>query len=199
MGHTNIEDLEDAAYRDSYADGLIDIFVGLGMALIGGVWLWARSVAGVAGAIAAVVAWALIPVRRRVVEPRVGYVKWSVPRVNWERRQRILLFWMLTAAVLIGVGFAQASFLDDISGDDRTLAAGLPAALLAIGAFVVAAKSGIRRLWGYGAVLLIGSAVTIVTETGPGGSLFAAGIAIGLSGIGLLVRFLALHPPAEQT
>ncbi len=199
MDHTNIEKLESEAYRDSYSDGLADIFIGLGMALIGGVWLWARSIAGVAGAIAAVVGWGLIPIRRRVVEPRVGYVRWSLPRVKWERNQRRLLFWMLTASVIVGVGFVQASLLDEASGGDRTVAAGLPAAFLALGAFVVAVKSGIRRLWGYGAVLLIGSVVTVVAEAGPGGSLFTAGIVIGASGIGLLVRFLAVHPPTRQT
>ena len=199
MDQAHIASLESQAYRASYSDGLVDIFIGAGMAVIGGLWAWAPSVAGIAGAIAAVIAWAMVPIRRRVVEPRVGYVTWTLPRVTWERRQSKMLFWMLTASMLIGVGFVQASVLGDVSASDRSLAAGLPAGLLAIGTFVVAATSGIRRLWGYGALLLAGAAVTVAIEAGPGGSLLTGGLAIVAVGIVLLVRFLSAHRPIAQT
>ena len=195
MDHANVENLESEAYRDSYSDGLVDMFVGLGMVLIGGTWLWFEAQAGVAGAIAAVVAWALVPIRRRIVEPRVGYVRWAPRRIRWERKQKRLLFWMLTAAVLIGVAFAQASVHSvDGSNGDRTVVAALPAFLLAVGAFVVATTSGFRRLWGYGAVLLTTAVVTILIDAGPGGSLLAAGAAGGIVGAVLLGQFLRTHP-----
>lgn len=193
MAHRNLEDLESNVYRDSYSDGLVDIFIGLGMALIGGSWLWVESNAGVAGAIAAVIAWVMVPVRRRFVEPRMGYVKWAAPRIKWENQQKKLLFWMLTASVLVGVAFVQASLTDGASTGDRTVVAGLPALLFAVGAFVVAARSGIRRLWVYGTVLLAAAAVTVAIEAGPGGSLFVCGVVIGVGGVALLVRFLRLH------
>ncbi len=200
MDHTNVEDLESEAYRDSYSDGLVDMFIGLGMALIGGTWLWFETQAGVVGGIAAVIAWALVPIRRRIVEPRIGYVRWTPPRLKWERKQKKLVFWILTAAILLGVAFAQANVQgDEIPSGDRNVVAALPAFLLAIGAFVVAAKSHVRRLWGYGAVLLAAAAVTIALEAGPGGSLLGAGTTIGVSGVALFGRFLRLHPTAGTT
>ena len=195
MNHTDLEDLESEAYQDSFADGLIDLFIGLGLASIGILWLWFEPVAGLAGVFAAVVAWALVPIRRRIVEPRVGYVRWTAPRLKWERKQLWLLFGLGSAALLTGVGLV----LSIVNGDgdtsgDRNVVAGLPAVLLAIGAFVLAATSGFKRLWGYGAVLLSAAIVTILIEAGPGGSLLAAGAAIGVVGVVLLSRFLRANP-----
>jgi hypothetical protein len=195
MNDTNLEDLESEAYQNSFADGLIDLFLGLGLALIGLTWLWFPAEAGIAGAIAAVIAWALVPIRRRIVEPRIGYVRWTAPRIKWERKQLRLLFGLITAAMLIGVAVAQSIATgDDLATPDRNFVAAMPAILLAIGALALAITSGFKRLWGYGAVLLSAATVTILIEAGPGGSLLAAGGAIGVAGAILLGRFLRAHP-----
>jgi len=195
MTHTDLENLENEAYRDSFSDGLVDLFVGLGLALIGVLWLWFPAVAGLAGVLAAAVAWALVPIRRRIVEPRVGHVKWTTPRLKWERKQFWLLFGLGSVALILGVGLVLSIVRGDVatSGDPNVVAA-LPAVLFAIGAFVLAATSGIKRLWGYGAVLVIAAAATIVVEAGPGGSLLVAGAVIGVGGVVLLSRFLRAHP-----
>lgn len=199
MNHTDLEDLESEAYQDSFSDGLVDLFLGLGLALIGALWLWFESVAGLAGVFAAAVAWALVPIRRRVVEPRVGYVRWTAPRLKWERKQLRLLFVLGSVALLIGVGLALSlANGDGGTSGDRNVVAGLPAILLAIGAFVLAATSGFKRLWGYGTILMIAAAVTILIEAGPGGSLLAAGAAIGAVGVVLLSRFLRANPVRDM-
>ncbi len=195
MNRTNLEDLEGEAYQDSFSDGLIDLFVGLGIAVVGMTWLWLEPVAGLGGVFAAAVAWALPPIRRRIVEPRIGYVRWTAPRLKWERKQLRLLFWLGAAALLVGGAAALAVVRGDgVTSGDRNVVAGLPAILLAIGAFVLAATSGFKRLWGYGAVLVSAAAVTILIEAGPGGSLLAAGAAIGVVGVVLLSRFLRVNP-----
>lgn len=195
MTHTNLEDLEDEAYRDSFSDGLVDLFVGLSLALIGALWLWFPAVAGLAGALAAAVALVMVPTRRRIVEPRVGLVRWTAPRLSWERKQFWLLFGLLSAALILGVAAVLSVVREDVvTYGDPNVAAGLPAVIFAIGAFVLAATSGIKRLWGYGAVLVIAAAATIVVEAGPGGSLFVAGAVIGATGVVLLSRFLRAHP-----
>ena len=195
MNNTNLEDLESAAYQDSYSDGLIDLFIGLGLASIGILWLWFEPVAGLAGVFAAAIGWAMVPIRRRIVEPRMGYVRWTAPRLKWERKQLRLLFGLGSVALLIGVGLVLAIVSGDAdTSGDRNVVAGLPAVLLAVGAFVLAATSGFKRLWVYGAVLLSAAAVTILIEAGPGGSLLAAGAAVGVVGIVLLGRFLRAHP-----
>ena len=200
MNHVKLEDLESEAYQDSFSDGLVDLFVGLGVAVVGTTWLLFESVAGVAGVFAAAVAWALPPVRRRIVEPRIGYVRWTAPRLKWERKQLRLLFWLGAVALLAGGAAALAVVRGDgITSGDRNVVAGLPSILLAIGAFVLAATSGFKRLWGYGAVLVSAAAVTILIEAGPGGSLLAAGASIGVVGLVLLGRFLRAHPVRHTT
>lgn len=98
-------------------------------------------------------------------------------------------------ALLSGIAVAQSiGSGDGIATSDRTFVAGIPAILLAIGAFVLATASGFKRLWFYGAVLLSASKVTILIEAGPGGSLLVAGAAVGASGAVLLLRFLSAHP-----
>jgi len=82
MNLTNLEHLEGEAYQDSFSDGLVDVFLGLGLAVIGVTWLWLEPVAGLAGVFAAAIAGILVPVRRRIVEPRVGYVRWTAPRLK---------------------------------------------------------------------------------------------------------------------
>ena len=75
--------------------------------------------------------------------------------------------------------------------------AGLPAVLLAVGAFVVAATSGFKRLWSYGVVLLSAGAVTLTIGAGPGGSLLASGVTFGIVGLVLLARFLRTTPVGD--
>ena len=199
MTHADLESLESEAYRESFSDGLVDLFVGFGLVLIGALWLWFPEVAGLAGALAAAVAWALVPIRRRIVEPRVGHVKWAAPRLKWERRQYWRLFGLGSVALLLGVGLVLTIVRGDAatSGDPNVVAA-LPAFLFAIGAFVLAAASGITRLWGYGTVLVIAAAVTIVVGAGPGGSLLVAGAVTGAAGVVLLSRFLRANPVREM-
>jgi uncharacterized membrane protein YjjB (DUF3815 family) len=71
---------------------------------------------------------------------------------------------------------------------------GLPAFVVGIGAFVVAAKARFRRLWVYGIVLVAAAVVTILTDANPGGSLLASGALICSVGGVLLTRFLRTHP-----
>ncbi len=200
MNRTNLEDLEGEAYQDSFSDGLIDLFVGLGIAVVGMTWLWLEPVAGLGAVFAAAVAWALPPIRRRIVEPRIGYVRWTAPRLKWERKQLRLLFWLGAVALLAGGAAALAVVRGDgVTSGDRNVVAGLPAILLGIGAFVLGATSGLKRLWGYGAVLVSAAAVTILIEAGPGGSLLAAGAVVGVVGVVLLSRFLRAHPVRDMT
>ncbi len=193
MAPTDLEDLEREAYQDSFSDGIIDLTIGLSLASIGIVWLWIVSLPGLAGVLPAVFAWALVRMRARILEPRLGYVRWRAPRLRWERRQLIFFTGLLLAAFLLGNGVMFAI------GDGDTLWAqgivpGLPAFVLGIGALVVAATAGFRRLWAYGVVLVAASVVTILAETNPGGSLLASGAIIGGVGGVLLSRFLHAHP-----
>ena len=192
MTPTNLEDLEQDAYQDTFSDGLIDLTIGLILALIGTIWLWIEWLPGLAGILSAVFAWALIRIRVRILEPRIGYVRWRAPRLRWERRQLIILSGLIMAAFLIGNGVMFAVQEGDTLGA-QGIVLGLPAFVLGIGAFVVAARERFRRLWAYGVVLIGAGVVTILADANPGGSLLASGALICSVGGILLIRFLRTH------
>lgn len=183
--------LEAAAYRERYDDGIIDLAIGLSLAWIGAAWLWIDSMAGLAGVLPAALAPVVGPLRRRFLEPRVGYVRWSPPRVRWERHllQRLLV--MGLAALVLGIG---VFWWGSQSGGSLHPVAGLPALLLAMPTVLLGAATGIRRLWWYGAALVAAAGITIAIDAGPGGPLLAAGAVIAVVGLVLLVRFAARHP-----
>ena len=72
MTPTDMEDLEHDAYQDSFADGLIDLTIGLILASIGTIWLWLESLPGLAGILSAGFTWTLLRLRTRILEPRIG-------------------------------------------------------------------------------------------------------------------------------
>ena len=193
MAPTSLEELENEAYQDSFADGLIDLFVGLSLIAVGIDWLWIEPLPSLAGIIPALLALALVPIRRRILEPRLGYVAWRAPRLRRERRQLRLLLVLVIAAALAGNGAIVAIREGDLG--DQGIVPGLPALILAIGALVVAATTGVKRLWGYGAVLIVAAVVIIAAdEANPGGSLLVSGVIIAGTGALLLTRFLRTHP-----
>jgi MFS family permease len=196
MATASLEDLESKAYQDAYADGLIDILVGLSLAAVGIVWLWIEWLPGLVGVVPAVFSVVLVPIRRRILEPRLGYVRWRAVRLTKERRQLTLLLVLVMAAFLAGNGFMYAMRQGDTVAS-QGIVSGLPAFVVAIGAFVTAATAGVRRLWSYGAVLLGAAVVTIVGEANPGGSLLASGVIVGVVGAVLLTRFLNAHPARD--
>ena len=196
MAPTNPEDLERDAYQDSFSDGLIDLTIGLILAWIGVIWLWIESLPGLVGVVSAVLAWTLLRIRARVVEPRLGYVRWRAPRLKWERRQLLLLTGLVLAAFLLGNGVMFAIREGDTL-EAQGIVPGLPAFVLGIGACVAAAKARFRRLWVYGVVLVGAAVVTILADANPGGSLLASGALIcGVGGV-LLTRFLHTHPARD--
>jgi hypothetical protein len=193
MAPTNLEHLEHDAYQDSFADGLIDLTIGLILASIGTIWLWLESLPGLAGILSAGFTWTLLRLRTRILEPRIGYVRWRAPRLEWERRQLIILTGLIMAAFLLGNGVMFAIREGDTL-EAQGIVPGLPAFVLSIGAFVVAAKARFWRLWSYGVVLLGAAVVTILADANPGGSLLASGAVLCSVGGILLVRFLRAHP-----
>ena len=164
MAPASMNDLESKAYQDSFADGLIDMFIGLSLVAVGIDWLWFGWLPGLAGVVPALLAIVLVPLRRRILEPRLGYVRWRAPRQARERKQLRLLFVVVVAALLAGNGVI-AALREGETVESLGMAPGLPAFVLAIGAFVVAATTGVKRLWAYGAVLAATSVGTVVAES----------------------------------
>ncbi len=139
----------------------------------------------------------MLGARKRLLESRLGYVKWSEPRRRWERQNLLGLLGAGTAIFLIGI----AAFLVVSDGPSFPLVwvAALPAALLALVAIGLGAVMRVGRMVAYGCVLIAAAAVTVEWELNPGWPLFVSGLAITAMGGALLVRFLSRNPLVDTT
>jgi hypothetical protein len=190
--------IERDAYRASYRDGIIDLFVGLSLGFIGAMWIWATDYGGLAGVLPAVVAPGLIPLRKKVVEDRGGYVKWSAPRRRWEQRNLWAIFGAGVVVLLLGIG-AFLAFESGGSSQDGLVAVGpgLLAFLLALAASGLGIMMEQLRFFAYSAVLVAGGIVAIVRETNPGLPLLIAGAVVTITGTAMLSRYLRANPVAD--
>jgi hypothetical protein len=179
---------EPDLFRSYWDDGLLDLLSGLALLVTGIGW------AGELGALAIVQApcWIVLwrPLRRRIVEPRAGFVTFSAAR-------RSRAAGMLRATAVLGLGALVLAALAAAVTRQRGataglafLAPGLPAALVGVAAFAVALMTGARRFHAYGLLLLAGALATAVVAGGPALPLAAAGLVTAGSGALLLTRFL---------
>ncbi len=194
----DLEAIERDAYRAAYSDGIIDIFVGLSLLVIGAIWIWAEDYGGLAGVFPAIVIPSLIPLRKKVVEARGGYVKWSAPRRRWEQRNLLGIFGAGVATFLLGIG---AYLMFESGGSNRDLlsdaAPGMLAFILALLAIVLGVMMQHWRYFAYAAVLVAGGVFAVIDDSNPGLPLFLAGVAILVVGVVMLVRYLRANPLAE--
>lgn len=186
-----LKELERETYKATHTDGVIDVFVGASMLLIGLTWIMIPNVlsgatAGVAIAISPTLAW-----RRRFMEARTGYVVFAEPRRLWERRI------YTTAAILFGVfmviarplGTLQTEEIDWLVGPDSLVVWLVAAVLLAL-----AAITELPRLYAYAAVLIASGAVAVPMETEFGWPLVFSGLLIAAVGVALVRRFVKRYP-----
>ncbi len=101
LGTSDLEQIEKQAYHSIWEDGLIDVFVGLALVLIGFFWISQDSGYG------ALVAPILVPfwtvARKRISEPRRGVVNLSAERMAKENKKLAGLMLFGVATLIIGV------------------------------------------------------------------------------------------------
>lgn len=193
----NLDTLERGAYRASYSDGIIDLFVGLSLVWIGAAWIWLPDFAALAGVLPAIFVTPLLNARKQIVEKRAGYVKWSGPRRSWERRNLTVALLGGVALLLVGAGVfvaANGSGTTDFMG---AIGPGLPAFLLALMAIVLAFLLDAPRMLTYAVALVIAGVVAAATDANPGWPLLAAGAFVTAVGGLMLARFLNANPVTE--
>lgn len=187
-----LKELEQRNYRATHTDGVIDVFVGLSMVIIGVAWLVIPNVlsavtAGVAISISPVLAW-----RRRFIEDRTGYVMFTEPRRLWERRI------YTTAAVLFGAFMLLARPLGTLQPDDIDWAIGPDSWVVwvvAAVALVLGALTKLTRLFVYVLVLAAAGFVPmIIAAESFGWPLVISGVVAVAVGSVLIRRFAILHP-----
>ncbi len=184
-------------FRAYWDDGLLDILFGLGLLVIGVGWMVDISWLGVIQVPVWFVLWA--PLRRRFVEPRAGFVEFSLAR----RRRTSRGLWgtlalgvaVLAVTVILLFAFRTAQGAGPVL---QRLVVGLPAALVAIAAFLAGLLTGARRFHAYGAALLAGAAVAVMIGRGPFTPLVVVGLLAVVSGAVLLARFVRASSEYEE-
>jgi hypothetical protein len=181
--------IEAALFHSYWDDGLLDILAGVGLLGVGVGWAVDLPVLGAVVPALLVPLW--LPLRRRIVEPRVGFVEFSQARQHRVARG---LYGALGLGVVVLVAALGSYFwiADFRQGSvATTLVPGLPAALLALLAVLTGLLTGAQRFGLYGVALVFAAAATILMNGGPAAPMLAGGGLVLCSGIALLVRFLA--------
>lgn len=184
--------LEAELFKTWWDDGVLDLFFGLGLLIIGiGWWFDQPALAAIAPALLWI--W-VIPLRKAIVEPRAGYVEFSQTRETRVRRHLWLTLLLGLGTFALGIAvfvYIRPQGMD--AGQVKILQKiipALPAALLAVGAFIGAQFTGAQRFIVYAMLLLAAAGLTLVYDLGPAVPMLIGGTVITLSGIILLIRFL---------
>jgi len=184
--------LEERVYQSQFRSGQLEVFVGLGLALIGLAWVSGHIVLGAVVPAVLSVLWPGF--RRRFVTPRAGHMKMRASRMKRERRALsivVLLGFLALAVVFATILVADLGSETVVASD---LVRALPACIVAAGALLVALVLGIRRTWLYAIPLVVSGALCVVFELDPGWSLVGSGAVILLAGIALLLDFVRETP-----
>ncbi len=97
----SLDQIEEQAYQTIWEDGLIDIFVGFALFLVGVLWISQDSAYGSFVAPILVPFWAVA--RRRISEPRMGVVNFSAARVKKHNKKLLFFFLFGVFRVLLAV------------------------------------------------------------------------------------------------
>lgn len=184
--------LEDELFQSTWDDGLLDLFLGVSLLLIGVGWHLDQIAIGSIAPALLVSTWA--PIRQRFVEPRSGYVELGARTQRKTRRG----LWAVLALGVVALGLGVALYLQVRAGSSpSTLIAGLPALLLALGAAVTGAVLRIPRLGLYALALAAAGVATGLIGLDPSPSMLVSGLIITAAGALRFSRFLRTHPVEE--
>ncbi len=189
-----LREFERRSYGAAYADGVIDMFIGISMAWLGAMWLMLPDYLPAAAALVAVSISPMATRRRRFVEARTGYVRFTEQRRRKERRVYTtagLLFalFMLLARPL---GSIQHEDIDWVVGPDALIAW-----LLALVVAVLGVIAGVRRTFAYATVLLVTGAIAVLAAARFGWPQLISGAVIFISGSVMTRRFANRHPRTD--
>ncbi|MGE0554305.1 MAG: hypothetical protein AB7R55_12835 [Gemmatimonadales bacterium] len=183
---------EARIYRAYWQDGSVDLFAGLIAGAIGISWLLDLVWLGPTAPVLLVPFWAVL--RRRVVEPRLGRVRFRPERMRRIRRGHLAALAVGVVALSVALGLFLTTG-DAAPGEwSRRLVPALPGALVGLGCGVSAVAFGLPRMMAYAVLFLLAGLGAAVFDLDPGWSLFGGGVVTALAGVALLARFVRAFP-----
>ena len=180
------ETLESSLFRQFWDDGLLDLFAGA--AVLGISVFWALDLVALGPIVPVLLIPFWHPLRRKLVEPRAGFVEFSEKRIGRNRG-------MLRYSALLGIALL-ALFLTLywVGGDRanviRIFAPGIPALLLGVLAALTALGLGLPRFLAYAAFFVLAGLVVALMNADPEWAMAGGGLVILLHGILLWLRFV---------
>jgi len=185
---TRSDTVQQRLLRSFWADGLLDILVGVGLLIVGIAWMAGFLALAPVCAPLLIVLWR--PLRQRIVEPRAGYVRFLASQRR-ETRSNLLAVVSIGVVSLAAVLSAQLlTTTGALSPPQGRWVAALPAGIVAFGLAITAGLTGARRFYFYAAALLGMAQVTSALMDRPDVPLLAGGVLILVRGIMLLVDFI---------
>jgi len=188
--HESIDKLEKIVFHSFWDDGLLDLMVGLAVLVVGLSWWQDFPVFG--AVFPAVCASMWHPLRKRFVEPRMGYVEFSGRRELKVRGFRHGLISFFAGTTVLGLVLLAVWQNQKLPRPTEWIA-GFPLVLVAIPAVFFAFFTNCRRFLVYALLLLVAAIEVIVQGLDPHAGLIASGAVIAVSGLVLMIRFLARY------
>jgi hypothetical protein len=198
MNAMDLRSLEGSAYASRWEDGLLELFAGTALLLVGVAWLTPMAGLGGVAPVLLIPFWPLA--RRAVTEPRAGYVEFRADRKAKERKAHMNLVLLGVVAFVLGVA-AYLVVSRDVVGRDgliMMLVPALPGLLLALGAIVTGWMLGLSRWFLYAASLALLALMGVYFDAHPGVYMAAGGALVAASGLTMLVRFVRSHPLPDK-
>lgn len=186
-----LETAERRAFQSFWNDGLLDLMMGLVILVMGLAWWQDVAVMGAIFPAACVAMWH--PLRRRLVEPRMGFVEFSGPRELKNRSFRFGLAGFFAGTMVLGL-LGYALWNGGVMPRPAEWIAGFPLLLLAIPSIFFALFTRCRRFLWYAFLMLLAAVELVMQELEPHAGLIASGAIITVSGVVLLARFLSKYP-----
>ncbi|MEE8296110.1 MAG: hypothetical protein V3R64_10395 [Sphingomonadales bacterium] len=193
---TTLNEAEKFAAKTLTEDGLIDIFSGLGLIVIGYFWLVDNT------ALAAIMPFALIGLwkvaRQRVSEPRLGRVTPAKEKKSDIKIGRIILLIILLTLV-VGIGSWALGGAGEIQGTGYyPLFAAGPSLLIATFAFFHGRHYRCQRFYAYAAWLVVAAGISIWLGEGPAKAVMIGGVPFLGVGVWTFAKFLSSHPKVSS-
>ncbi|MHC4956382.1 MAG: hypothetical protein ACYTGZ_21280 [Planctomycetota bacterium] len=193
----DLQTLEGKLYRSTFEDGLLDVFAGLGLVMIGTGWVLGEAALSTIMAPLLVSFWP--GVRQRLIHPRVGTAEFGQKRQAKERNKLLGFAALGVVTFLLGIVVFVVMEKGRKSDVVMVLIPGLPAVLLAFAATLVATVYAMPRYFVYAVVLVTAAGAVAYQAANPGWGMLAGGVASLATGAWLLARFCKRHPVVDAS
>jgi hypothetical protein len=190
----NLKEIERRAYLNYHKDGILDIYLGIGIAMVSSVFFYEYFI-GLTGIVA------LLPIlyagsKRQYTIPRLGYVKFSNSTMGRARRSVTLALLLGTVSAIAGlfafysVIASGSSWIEPLIENWKITIASILLAVFSLFGYV----SDIRRMYHYGIVSFLVFVSGLFLPLPGYWLIILVGGIISLNGLIHLYRFTQQYP-----